>query len=64
MEKYRERSKDLHRVLVYLVKAYDSVPRDVIWRSVEKDGIVLGHPLGVIDYILVEISRYIYIVQF
>ncbi|KAL6576057.1 hypothetical protein OROHE_000528 [Orobanche hederae] len=33
MEKFNERRKDLHMVFIDLEKVYDSILRDVIWRS-------------------------------
>ncbi|GJW91832.1 retrovirus-related pol polyprotein LINE-1 [Tanacetum coccineum] len=38
MEKYRERQKDLHLAFLDLEKTYDSVPRELIWKTLSDKG--------------------------
>ncbi|GJY43721.1 retrovirus-related pol polyprotein LINE-1 [Tanacetum coccineum] len=38
MDKYRERQRDLHMAFLDLEKAYDSVPRELIWKTLVDKG--------------------------
>ena len=43
IEKYKEKKRDIHMVFIDLEKAYDRVPRDIIWWVLEKKGVTKGY---------------------
>ena len=43
MEKYREKKKNLHLAFIDLEKAYDRVPREIIWGVLDKKGVTLRY---------------------
>ena len=43
MERYRSKRKDLHMIFIDVENAYDNVPRDLLWKVLEKKEVHVGY---------------------
>ena len=43
IERFRERSRNLHMVFIDLEKIYDKVPREILWWTLMKKGVLIKY---------------------
>jgi Reverse transcriptase (RNA-dependent DNA polymerase) len=43
MERHREQKKDLHIILINLEKAYDKIPRNIMWWTLKRKLVPTNH---------------------
>ena len=46
---FRDRNKGLHIVFIDMEKAYDSIPREILWECLEKKGILVEYIRAIKD---------------
>ena len=49
MERFREQKNDLHMLFIDLEKAYDNIPRNVMWWSLDKHKVTLKYMILIKD---------------
>ena len=49
MERFREQKKDLHLVFIDFGKAYDKIPRNIMWWSLDKHKVLSKYVILIKD---------------